>query len=67
MSAVQRSVAGRNRNLLAQLGQRTKVLNNRLCLSEKLKILALSSVQLSCSVKTALLLALGTSYHLCQL
>ena len=43
---------------LAQLGQRTRVLN-RLCLSRRLQLLALSSVQLSCSLTLLLLLCPG--------
>ena len=43
---------------LAQLGQRSRVLN-RLCLSTRLQLLALSSVQLSCSLTLLLLLCPG--------
>ncbi len=45
-------VVGRNRNLLAQLGQRIGVLD-RLCLSGELQFIALSYVQRSCSLRTA--------------
>ncbi len=61
---VSSGVAGRNRNLLAQLGQRTRVLN-RLCLSGRLQLLALSSVQLSCSSHCLCCCAWGTCYQLC--
>ena len=51
-SGVTSGVAGRNRNLLVQLDHRTRV-SNRLCLSGLLQLLALDSVQLSCSLHTA--------------